>query len=426
MNCKNCDKSKSCIDCFELIDGVALQRKLTIPQKISLETADGQYCFGELVIVSPVGLGIKINSLVPSPWFIINIHDHFQIKVQRIANRGKENYHGFDIIKVCRDNGSSNRLNNDEYVVLTKTSEQLIDELTDALPDSVKNIVQERLKAELEKGKIFDAVKVGQAIKYQRNNFKLLGRSAEKINLPEKDLSDIVEQCSRTGLPQRELFVQEDKTYDVHAIPYDYQSGGMLLLDVTSLIKKERELKEKELEIYREAIEAVTGGRMMLVGRPQLITSCCFDERPDFELDINLSEEIDGLRSRVADLMRNKYSEREIFLFTVCISEAVTNALKHAGAGKCRCWITTDKIMVEISDCGPGINFKDLPKATLMQHFSTTKSLGCGFTIMLKFLDKITMATDSCGTTLVLEKKICPQNQEVTTALKFIRDIKMC
>ncbi len=412
MSCKSCDKNKVCMDCYELIDGVALQRKLAIPQKIILETTDGQKCFGELLIVSPVGLAIKIDNLVSSPWFLINIQGNFKLKVQRIANRGKDNYHGFDIMEVHRDTGISSRLNNEEYKVLAMTSDQLIDELTEDLPESVKNIVQERLKTELEKGKIFDALKVGQAIKYQNNNFKPLGRGTEKINLPQKDLRDIVQKCSKTGLPQRELFVQEDQIYDVHGIPFDYQSGGLLLLDVTSVINKERQIKEKELEIYREAIEAVTGGRLILVGRLQL-TSYCYDSQPDFELTINVSEEIDRVRTQVANLLRNiKYPEREIFLFTVCISEAVTNALKHAGAGRCRCWVTPDKVMVEIADSGPGINFKDLPKATLMQHFSTTKSLGCGFTIMLKFLDKIVMATDPHGTTLILEKKIGPQKQK--------------
>lgn len=412
MKCKSCDNSKFCPECYELIDGVPLQRKLVVPQKMTLESSDGERCFGELLIVSPVGLGIRVDNLVPSPWFLINIHDGFRLKVQRIANRGKENCHGFDIIAVFRDNGSTSRLNSDEYRVLSITTDQLIDELTEVLPDSVKNIVQERLKAELERTKIFDALRVGQVIKYHKNNFKPLGGDLEKISLHQKDLTEIVERCSNTGLSQRELLVNNDKIYDVHGIPFDYQSGGLLLLDVTSLLQKERQIKEKEHEIYREAIYAVTGGKLRLIARPQL-ASYCFDSKPDFEITINTSEQIDQVRALVENLLRNvKYPEREIFLFTVCISEAVTNALKHSGAGECRCWITPDKIKVEISDNGPGINFKELPKATLMQYFSTTKSLGCGFTIMLKFLDKIIMATDSCGTTLLLEKKLYQQSNE--------------
>lgn len=408
MVCKNCAKDKKCIDCFSLIDGVALQRKLASSRKIVLETSEGESFDGELFTVSPVGLGIKVQELIPSPYYLVTIHNNFRLKIRQIGSRGKEKCYGFDIMEVLRDGKSTSRLNSEEYKVLAMSAEQLVDEMTNNLPDNVKNIVQDRLKDELEKAKIFDSLKVGRTFKYQKDNLKPLSVGNKEINISEKQLGAIAEKCSKTGSPQRELFVDQDKTYDIHGIPFDYQSGGILLLDVTSVINQERELMKKEIMIYREAIEAVTGGKLLLVGREEL--SAYAETEPIFEMTVNVPQEINTVRSHVERLLQAiGMPEKEIFLVTVSVSEAVTNALKHAGGGSCKVWLMSDKVRIEISDCGSGISFKNLPKATLMQHFSTTKSLGCGFTIMLKFLDKIIMATDSGGTTVILEKVTCMQ-----------------
>lgn len=404
MGCRDCEKVKICRECFSLIDGVALQRTLPTPRLVIIETCDGQKISGKIFLVSPVGLGVEIRDLVPGPWYLLNIQDDFRLKIRKIGGRGKDNCYGFDILEVQRNGISTTRLNNEEYKVLTMTNEQLVDEITENLPDDVKTIVQEQLKTELEKAKIFDSIKVGQAMKYQKGNLKLLSKGTEKIAVPERELATLAEKCGKTGLPQRELYVDNDKMYDIHGIPFDYQSGGILLLDVTCMITKERELKKKELQIYREAIEAVTGGKLLLIERKEL---AFYNSgiKPDMQMKVESPKEIDAARRAIEEMLKDiGMPENEIFTFLVCVSEAVTNALKHANGGKCSIWLKPDRIQVLVSDTGQGISFKDLPKATLMNCFSTTKSLGCGFTIMLRFTDKVILTTDSDGTTVIMER----------------------
>jgi anti-sigma regulatory factor (Ser/Thr protein kinase) len=58
---------------------------------------------------------------------------------------------------------------------------------------------------------------------------------------------------------------------------------------------------------------------------------------------------------------------------------------------------------VAIADDGPGIDFRTLPKATLVPGFSTAASLGMGFTIMLQLCERVLLSTRPGRTVVVLE-----------------------
>jgi anti-sigma regulatory factor (Ser/Thr protein kinase) len=87
----------------------------------------------------------------------------------------------------------------------------------------------------------------------------------------------------------------------------------------------------------------------------------------------------------------------------VAYAEAATNALKHAGSGSCQLFRRGGTVQVAVSDTGPGIDFRLLPKATLLPGFSSAQSLGMGFTIMLDLSDRILLATAPGRTRVVLE-----------------------
>ncbi|TDA65539.1 MAG: ATP-binding protein [Clostridia bacterium] len=87
----------------------------------------------------------------------------------------------------------------------------------------------------------------------------------------------------------------------------------------------------------------------------------------------------------------------------VCLSEALTNVVKHAQNGKWAALQVPSGLRLAVEDTGPGIKLAELPKATLMQHYSTKKSLGSGFTLMLYYSDRIYLATGQGGTSLILE-----------------------
>lgn len=402
INCKICHESKTCNDCFSIIDGVVLQRKMAVPRKVLLETKDGEACEGELFVVSPVGLGIKAE-ILPSNDYEIKFSANLKLKLKKIINRGKNGYYGFDIVEVNRAGSSSVRLNNEEYMALTLSCEKLVEDITESLPENVREIVQERLKAELDKARILDAIKVGQAYKYQQGEIKKLSNYLD-IEGHEKQMRELIDRCSRTGIPVREILVDEkNKIYDMHVIPFDYQSGGILILDSTVIVERERELKEKEMFIYKEAISAVTGGKLQLVDKSQAATYGALGQAV-LEETFSQPTDLDILRLKIEEII-GKLKVEEKMTFLICVSEALTNAIKHAYGGICKVNVSQDGIIrVEVTDNGPGIPFKDLSKAALMNGFSTINSLGCGFTIMLKFADKVILSTDSNGTTVVLEK----------------------
>ena len=414
-----CDKCQTeyattCDSCFDLIDGGFLRRKLEEPRKVLLETADGKQFTGELLMVSPVGLGIK-TEIVTSSYYIIKLQDILKVKAQLIIDRGRDGIYGFDIIEVQRGDNTSCRLNKEEYRALTMTCGQLLEEISDGLPDNVKQIVQERLKLELDKARILDSLQVGQTFKYQKDNIEPIAGESGHVTLPMKELIKVAEKCRKKGTHCREMIIDEkNQMFDIHGIPFDYQSGGILVLDVTPILLKEQEMKKKEKKIYHEIIEAVTGGKMLIVEKEEIRTYMAIGKTV-LKKDVSEPQEMEGVREGIRGFLSDSgMSQKEVFLFLVCVSEALTNTLKHAKAGSCRVNIIPEGIRVEISDNGPGINFKDLPRATLMKNFSTKKSLGCGFTIMLQYLDRIILATDPGGTTIILEKKITPaaENRE--------------
>lgn len=405
IECKKCKKNSetACADCYSLIDGGLLRRKLDYSKNIILESPEGEKYPGELFMVSPVSLGIKCQ--VPSgKHYTINLQENLQVKVQKISDRGKFDYHGFDIIEVRRQGECSYRLNNDEYMTLTMSDEQLVEKITESLPDNVKGIVFERLTKELEKAKILDSLQVGQVFKYQKDTFKPLNKRAGPLSLPVQDLVKVAKKCCRTGEPMREVLLVGDKMYDAHAIPFDYDTGGLLVLDVTAVLEKEREIKKKEKRVYREVIEAVTCGKLLLAEREEIAAYMAVGTTV-LSANFRKPEDLDSVRRKIERIF-NKcgIDQKEITVLLICISEALTNAVKHADGGTCKVNILSNGFRIEVSDTGPGIAMENLPKATLMKNFSTKQSLGCGFTIMLKYADRLILSTGIEGTTLIIEK----------------------
>jgi anti-sigma regulatory factor (Ser/Thr protein kinase) len=83
--------------------------------------------------------------------------------------------------------------------------------------------------------------------------------------------------------------------------------------------------------------------------------------------------------------------------------EALDNALKHAKGGTYQVFAKDGDLQVAVTDEGPGIDFRTLPRATLVPGFSTAASLGMGFTIMLQLCERVLLATRPGHTAVVLE-----------------------
>lgn len=87
----------------------------------------------------------------------------------------------------------------------------------------------------------------------------------------------------------------------------------------------------------------------------------------------------------------------------LCVSEAATNIIKHAGEGTIQSRTDKNTVRVIFSDNGPGMDYDKLPDMIFVNGFSTQDSLGYGFSIINKFADKINLATSKNGTVLALD-----------------------
>ncbi|MDR3707812.1 MAG: ATP-binding protein [Capsulimonadaceae bacterium] len=85
-------------------------------------------------------------------------------------------------------------------------------------------------------------------------------------------------------------------------------------------------------------------------------------------------------------------------------SEAVMNAVVHAGGGTAAICGGDDTLQVWVQDSGGGIDIDHLPKSTLEKGYTTAGSLGHGFFLILRTVDRIYLLTGPTGTTVVLEK----------------------
>ncbi|HSK46834.1 MAG TPA: GAF domain-containing protein [Coriobacteriia bacterium] len=164
-----------------------------------------------------------------------------------------------------------------------------------------------------------------------------------------------------------------------------------------ALVEKDRAIRQA----YTDVIGAVTGGRLILLGRDELDAALVGEssETRDISDPSQLSDARQDLREVLGDLPG-------LDELQIAFTEGLANMLKHAGGGKWWALKDVERVQVVLSDCGPGIDFRHLPNATLVAGYSMAQSLGMGFTLMMELVDRIIVCTDPGGTTLVLEKDL--------------------
>jgi anti-sigma regulatory factor (Ser/Thr protein kinase) len=163
-------------------------------------------------------------------------------------------------------------------------------------------------------------------------------------------------------------------------------------------------LREKDRVIrqaYSDVIDAVTGGRLVILGPDEVDAVIMSETSGPYE--IREAGELSLARLTVAHILGDVDDLQGLL---VAFSEGATNMLKHAGGGTYQVAKTPEKVQLILSDNGPGIDFRQLPKAALLPGFSTTQTLGFGFTLMMELTDRIFLSVTPDGTTLVLEKDL--------------------
>ena len=203
-----------------------------------------------------------------------------------------------------------------------------------------------------------------------------------------------------------ELSVEAEDAYELlAAYPAGRDLWALSAMDVTDVRRAEQALRRQEEGIrqaYVDVLDAVTGGKLILLT----------EEAVAGELGQPLSEvmpisspaqlaEARRLVVAAAELRYPGQIDHADLLSPVC--EALDNALKHAQGGTYQVFAADGYLQVAIIDAGPGIDFRMLPKATLVPGFSTAASLGMGFTIMLHLCARLLLCTRPGHTEVVLE-----------------------
>jgi len=161
--------------------------------------------------------------------------------------------------------------------------------------------------------------------------------------------------------------------------------------------------REKIFHVYRDVIYAVTQGKFNLLNEGEfelLKREGVLKE----EVIVAAVTDVNAARELItAYLEKRGCSQQHLAHIVLCISEMVTNVIKHAGYGIMQIRALNHGVRVSVVDQGPGMDFDQLPNMIFLQGFSTKVSMGYGFSIIYRFADKIFLSTSERGTSLAID-----------------------
>lgn len=175
-------------------------------------------------------------------------------------------------------------------------------------------------------------------------------------------------------------------------------------------LRKEQEASRNRL--YHDVLFAATGGRLQLMERAAMapllegwshIAELEVTEPSQIAVARQLAEQV----ATSAGLDDEGKSDAAL-----CVSEAVTNALKFGSRVVFRGGCYEDQMRFAVEDDGPGLERSLLPQVTLQKGFSTGASMGMGFSLMLEMMDQVGLCTGPEGTTVLLAK-CCRQSPDI-------------
>ena len=185
----------------------------------------------------------------------------------------------------------------------------------------------------------------------------------------------------------------------------------------TSQILRERrhaeealeEEQQHRLEFYRRTIQAATDGKLVICDQQDIKR---FAGQEIESWTIGRPEDLANIRHGVeAAATSAGMSEDRAARFTVCIGEAATNALKHAGMGTVSLHRTGNALICIVEDRGPGIQALSIPDVALTRGYSTVGTLGMGYKIMISLADRVYLETGPEGVTVAIEMMLEPARE---------------
>lgn len=153
--------------------------------------------------------------------------------------------------------------------------------------------------------------------------------------------------------------------------------------------------------VYRDVMYAATQRKFLLISDDEIDVN--MQGTILLEQEVKERTDITVCREKTKGIFQQLGLEpATIMSWQLVISEAVTNILKHAEHGRMLVAECEEEIRVIIKDKGPGFSLNDLPNTVLIAGYSTKKSLGQGFTLMMKMTDQVLLNTTPNGSTIIL------------------------
>lgn len=175
-------------------------------------------------------------------------------------------------------------------------------------------------------------------------------------------------------------------------------------LRMEEAVQQERVERERLFTTYKQVVQAVTQGALQLLS-PEEYEREYGQDQPLLTLDIQDKSDITHIRDEVDRFLMERLDNWEDPLRSralLCLSEAVTNVVKHTPGGQILVFIDSTGPRFHVVDRGKGLDLNKLPYMLFVKGFSTGNTLGAGFPIMMRYLKQITVCTSPNGTALVL------------------------
>lgn len=231
---------------------------------------------------------------------------------------------------------------------------------------------------------------------------------------------DLINEVLRTGKWKGELicrradgasFIMDTSVSTISLPGQDTVNILFICRDVTmerqaeeSRRRMEDFFKEQQRQFYKQTIRAATGGKLSIL-EPDEIERLPGEIIEEYE--IREPPDIGEARHRISSkAVRLGLAQKRAENLALCCGEAATNALKHAGGGTVALLKHNNRLMVRVEDHGPGMDALILPRATLELGYSTGRSLGMGYAVILALADEVSLNTGPTGTTVIISMDI--------------------
>jgi PAS domain S-box-containing protein len=248
----------------------------------------------------------------------------------------------------------------------------------------------DRARAELSREEAFAA---GEPF---RTEYRLRGADGEYRWLLESGTPRVLEGGTFAGFIGSAIDITERKRAEVER--------EQALRENARLLETVREAASRQRAFVREVMASVTEGRLILCDTKADLPAPL---PPAGEPMTLTHDNLGQLRRRVRALAEERAlpAERWQDLVTA-VGEAAMNAVVHAGGGSAQVGVGDDgdTLQVWIRDRGKGISVDHLHLATLQRGYTTAGTMGHGFWIILKTVDRVWLLTGPTGTTVVLQQ----------------------